>query len=173
MGNLRVACRCAEQIETAQTNRNADRPEIGYAPTVVQQAHYDPWGVKLPMFSVGEASFDAATDFVAGRVGGAVAKKLGSVTENFAKKMAANSNVANQALSIAENAAKEAPKNSGYSTYAKVLAKEANVENAKKQGARVVTKAVGAKATNTVNEGVQNVVQDKAKEKVKEWYQIW
>ncbi len=44
-------CRCAEQIETAQTNRNADRPEIGYAPTVVQQAHYDPWGVKLPMFS--------------------------------------------------------------------------------------------------------------------------
>jgi RHS repeat-associated protein len=50
LGNLRVACRCAEQIETAQTNRNADRPEIGYAPTVVQMAHYDPWGVKLPLF---------------------------------------------------------------------------------------------------------------------------
>ncbi len=50
MGNLRVACRYAEQIETAQTNRNADRPEIGYAPTVVQMAHYDPWGVKLPLF---------------------------------------------------------------------------------------------------------------------------
>ncbi len=50
MGNLRVACRYAEQIETAQTNRNADRPEIGFAPTVVQQAHYDPWGVKLPLF---------------------------------------------------------------------------------------------------------------------------
>ncbi len=43
-------CRCAEQIETAQTNRNADRPEVGYAPTVVQMAHYDPWGVKLPLF---------------------------------------------------------------------------------------------------------------------------
>ncbi len=43
MGNLRVACRYAEQIETAQT-----KPEIGYAPTVVQQAHYDPWGVKFP-----------------------------------------------------------------------------------------------------------------------------
>lgn len=45
LGNLRVACRCAEQIETAQT-----KPEVGYAPTVVQMAHYDPWGIKLPLF---------------------------------------------------------------------------------------------------------------------------
>lgn len=46
LGNLRAACRCAEQIETAQT-----RPDIGYAPILVQQNHYDAWGMKLPLFN--------------------------------------------------------------------------------------------------------------------------
>ena len=44
MGNLRVACRCAEV-------KDATKPEQGNPPIIVQQAHYDPWGVKLPMFT--------------------------------------------------------------------------------------------------------------------------
>lgn len=45
LGNMRVACRCQEVPETEQT-----RYEKGYPPRVVQQAHYDPWGVKLPLY---------------------------------------------------------------------------------------------------------------------------
>jgi len=44
LGNLRVACRCAEV-------KDATKPEQGNPPIIVQQAHYDPWGVKLPMFT--------------------------------------------------------------------------------------------------------------------------
>jgi RHS repeat-associated protein len=39
-----VACRCAEV-------KDATKPEQGNPPIIAQQAHYDPWGVKLPLFS--------------------------------------------------------------------------------------------------------------------------
>ncbi len=45
LGNLRVACRCAEKPEALQL-----KPGDGYSPVVVQQAHYDAWGVRLPFY---------------------------------------------------------------------------------------------------------------------------
>ncbi|RFS14942.1 RHS repeat domain-containing protein [Emticicia sp. C21] len=43
LGNMRVACRCQEK-------KDATRPEDAYPPRIVQQAHYDPWGVHLPIY---------------------------------------------------------------------------------------------------------------------------
>lgn len=43
LGNLRVACRCTEV-------KDATKPEQGNPPIIVQQAHYDPWGLRLPFW---------------------------------------------------------------------------------------------------------------------------
>ncbi|GAB2769814.1 hypothetical protein GCM10027275_10400 [Rhabdobacter roseus] len=40
--NLRIACRCGEQ-------ENATTPSQAYAPIAVQENHYDPWGLSLPL----------------------------------------------------------------------------------------------------------------------------
>jgi RHS repeat-associated protein len=40
LGNLRVACRCNEKA-------NATAPEDAYQPVVVQENHYDPWGISI------------------------------------------------------------------------------------------------------------------------------
>ncbi|RFS15039.1 DUF6443 domain-containing protein [Emticicia sp. C21] len=45
LGNMRVACRCQEVAEANQTDYKQ-----GYPPRMVQEATYDPWGVKLPVF---------------------------------------------------------------------------------------------------------------------------
>ncbi|GAB2769800.1 hypothetical protein GCM10027275_10380 [Rhabdobacter roseus] len=42
LGNLRVACRCEEKP-------NATMPSEAYVPIVVQENHYDPWGLSLPL----------------------------------------------------------------------------------------------------------------------------
>jgi RHS repeat-associated protein len=55
LGNLRVACRCAEQaIET--------KPQHTYAAIVVQQATYDPWGIKLNTSTPADAYNGNPTD---------------------------------------------------------------------------------------------------------------
>ncbi len=46
LGNLRVACRCAEKAQEKQEDRYD-----GYPPYIVQQVIYDGWGVKLPIFN--------------------------------------------------------------------------------------------------------------------------
>ncbi|GAB2769826.1 hypothetical protein GCM10027275_10420 [Rhabdobacter roseus] len=51
LGNLRIACRCGER-------ENAVTPSQAYAPIVVQENHYDPWGLSLPL--------NAQTEWVAG-----------------------------------------------------------------------------------------------------------
>lgn len=45
LGNLRVACRCAEKKEPEQL-----KPTDAYPPIIVQQVVGDAWGVKLPLF---------------------------------------------------------------------------------------------------------------------------
>jgi RHS repeat-associated protein len=42
LGNLRVACRCGEKAGAA-------KPGDAYGPIVVQENHYDPWGLGLPL----------------------------------------------------------------------------------------------------------------------------
>ncbi|MCF0071481.1 DUF6443 domain-containing protein [Dyadobacter sp. CY261] len=42
LGNLRVACRCGEKS-------GATTPGDAYAPIIVQENHYDPWGLGLPL----------------------------------------------------------------------------------------------------------------------------
>jgi RHS repeat-associated protein len=42
LGNLRIACRCGEKS-------GATTPSNAYAPIVVQENHYDPWGLGLPL----------------------------------------------------------------------------------------------------------------------------
>jgi RHS repeat-associated protein len=46
LGNLRVACRCAEKAQPKQNSR-----KDGYPPYIVQQLMYDTWGVKIPVFN--------------------------------------------------------------------------------------------------------------------------
>lgn len=44
LGNLRVACRCLEKAEIDKASRT---PNDTYAPIVVQEQHYDPWGLDI------------------------------------------------------------------------------------------------------------------------------
>jgi RHS repeat-associated protein len=57
LGNLRVACRCAEK----HTDQQEDHTD-GYAPTVVQQTHYDAWGVRLPLFGNDDPNYGKPHD---------------------------------------------------------------------------------------------------------------
>ncbi len=116
--------------------------------------------------SVKEAAVDAATDYVAGKVGGAVAKKMGNAAEGFAKKSALNSNTADRAADIAKRGAKNAPENAGKGHYAKVLAKEAKGANATKKYDNALNKVVKSKVGNVQNEALQNRAADKTKEKI-------
>ncbi len=47
LGNLRLACRCAEK-------QGATRPEEAFAPIVVQENHPDAWGLTLPLYPASE-----------------------------------------------------------------------------------------------------------------------
>jgi len=116
--------------------------------------------------SLTEAGFDAGADYVAGKIGGAAAKKLGDSAGNLAKKLGLNSATADRAAAIAKRGAQENPGSAGHKHYAKVLAKDATKEKAKEQIARLTTKVIGSKAGNVVNEAAQNASGDKLKEKV-------
>lgn len=115
-----------------------------------------------------EATFDAAADYIAGKAGGAVAKKIGSETAGFARQSASNANTAARAANIAKQGAANAPNNAGKTRYAKVLTSEAKVANATKRYDNALNKVVRSKGGNVQNEALQNRAAEKAKEKTKE-----